>query len=722
MTPPDGGFVPDLSPAVSPLPDLWPELAIVLPGGRTLLALSHPGVAIPRRGMCGDAPWRAMCWPAREGRAGIALVDAPLVGTGRLRCPAGGDQAILAPRAVDVAPAPLAEFVRRHRLNIRDVFDFLVDSLAETATGPERSGDRDFAAGFLCLAAEAGGFVEIFARPETGGLFAQGWAMSLAPGRHRLACLNGTLELCEADVAVFVRDDIPAPGLGFCLFSHDWRGGDFDSLGCLFYEQDETLMRLEVVGGSVLRLHDIDATDHVRRMLPRLDGNDDVLRIYRRICRPRYPGMDTLSGTCLPIAAALEVVFEAPSGDLLATGWLLDPLRRVERAIVKSTAGLYAPLQERWHSLPRPDLNDGFGADPRFACLLDPADVAHGFMAHAPGRPRQGGEDFYLELVLDDGTCLFRPLAVTRLEGRELLPQILNAVPLHDPAIDRIVADALAPFLAGLPARSRKPRVVQRPLDLSPDAGDITAVIPLSRLDHLQPMMALLAGTPEAARLDLAIVMARGQAGQAVERLGDLFAFYGLRGRLLLVADQGDLAVRIEAGLALAGGDRVLLWSPAALPATPGWLDMLCAELDGMDNPGLISPTLIYEDGSIFYGGCGASSGTIAPMLGYPRDWLIHGAPQPMPAGAAQLALVNRKAMDRAGGFAGRLYSDRMIHRDLARRLHEAGFGTWASRSVDFWMLEDLLAVPEAHVRLLERIDSALVGHNGAVHAGDRPR
>lgn len=726
MTPADGGFPPGMAadpvPAAGPVPDLAPDLAIVLPGGRTLLALAHRDAVLPRRGFCGDAPWRGLCWPAPAGRAGLALVHAPLVGTGLLRGSGGGDRTVLPPRAVDVAPAALAEFVRHHGLNVRDVFDFLIDALTGSAGDRLSPGDRDFAEGFLCLAAEAGGFVEILACPETGGLFAQGWAMALTPGRHRLAWLDDRLGLCDADVAVFARADIPPPGLGFCLFSRDWRGTDFDTLGCLFHEHGGTLRRLEVVRGAVLRLRDTDATDHVRRMLPRLDGNGQVMAIYRRICRPRYRGIDTLSGADLPIAAAFDAVFESPAGDLLATGWLLDPLRRVERVIVKSTAGLYAPLHDRWTSLPRPDLNDGFAADPRFARLLDPADVAHGFLAYAPGRPRQGDEAFYLELVLDDGTCLFRPLSVTRLDGRERLPQILGAVPLHDPAIDRIVADALAPFLAGLPARPPRPRAAPRPMPLSPDAGEITAVVPLTRLDHLQPMMALLAGTPEAGRLDLAIVMARGQAGAAAGRLGDLFAFYGLRGRLLLVADQTRLCARIEAGLALAAGDRVLLWSPAALPATPGWLDQLCREMDDLDRPGLISPTLVYEDGSVFHGGDGAIPASGAPMLGYPRDWLIRGAPRPMPAGAAQLALIDRAALDRAGGFSGQLYSDAMIHRDLAHRLQDAGFGTWASRQVDFWMLEDPQAASDPDLRLLERIDSALLGHNGADPAGERRR
>lgn len=691
---------------------LRPDLAIILPGGRTLLAFAGLADALARRGFCGDAPWRGICCPVADGRAGLALVEAPLIGTGWLRGPAGQEQEIAPPRAIDVAPAALAEFVRRNGLNSREAFDFLIDALGGTATGDTRTSDRDFATSFLSLAAEAGGFVEILASPDTGGLFAQGWAMSLPTGRHRLARLNGVLELCTADVAVFARDDILPPAMGFCLFSLDWRGADLDTLDFLFYEQDGTLKRLEVVRGTILRLRGEAATDHVRHMLPRLVCGNEVMGTYRRICRPRYQGIDTLSSTPLPVAAAFEAVFEAPGGGLLAMGWLLDPLRRVERAIIKSTTGLYAPLQDGWNPLPRSDLNEGFATDPRFARLLDPADITHGFIAFAAANPRNGDEESYLELILDDGTCLFRPLKITRLEGRELLPQILPAVPIHDPALDRIIEDTLAPFLARLPARQPRSRSAQRPIALSEDAGNIAAVIPLARLDHLQPMMALLSGTPEADRLDLVIVMARSAAGGAAARLKDLFAFYGLRGRLLLVADATDFCARIEAGLALAGGGRMLLWQPSALPSTPGWLGLLENELEAMGTPGLISPTLVYEDGSIFYGGDGATDDNNAPMLGYPLRWLIRGAPRPMPNGAAQLALIDRSAMADAGGFSGRLYSDAMVHRDLARRLHERGFGTWASRSVDFWMLEDAPGAADALVRLLERVDSALVRKN----------
>lgn len=717
MSPADGAFFGLAEDAT-----LTPDLAIILPGGRTLLALLHLTDALPRRGFCNDAAWRALCWPVGDGRAGLALVEAPLVTAGWLHGPGGEEWRIAPPRSIDVAPAPLAELVRRNGLSSREVFDFLTDTLIETGGGRMQPGDRDFAASFLSLASDAGGFVEILACPNTGGLFAQGWAMSLAAGRHNLAHLTERLEFHVSDVAVFAREDIPAPGMGFCLFSLGWRGADLDALDCLFHEQDGTLKRLEIVRGTVLKLRGEAAADHVRQMLPRLAGDGTVVGNHRRICRPRYGGADTLSLTPLPVAAAFDTVFEAPSGGLLAMGWLLDPMQRVERVIVKSTAGLYAPLHDRWNPLPRPDLNDGFANDPRFARLLDASDSMHGFMAFAPGKPRQGDEDYYLELVLDDGACLFRPLTVTRLDGRDLLPQILAAVPLHDPAIDLIASNTLVPFLAALPAGPRRSRAAQRPLELSAEAGKITAVIPLSRLDHLQPMMALLAGTPEAERLDLVVVMTRAEAGRAAMRLKDLFAFYRIQGRLLLVADQASLCDRIESGLSLAAGARVLIWSPSALPATPGWLALLEAELAGLGTPGLISPTLVYEDGSIFYGGDGAAGGDDNPLLGYPRGWLAQGAPRPMAAGAAQLALIDREALAQAGGFAGNLYSDAMLHRDLARRLHKGGFGTWSSCKVDFWMLEDPQGSPDARNHLLETIDSALLVHSAATGSRERSR
>ena len=161
------------------------------------------------------------------------------------------------------------------------------------------------------------------------------------------------------------------------------------AVDAVFFEKDGRLLRLDVVRGSVLQLTGERATAHVAHMLPRLAAPE-------RDARRAEAGLPAALRTASTRSRApprrspprFDAVLQAPDGALLAIGWLLDPLRRVERVLIKSTANLYARLDAGWCPLPRPDLDAGFAADPRFADLLDERDVMHGFIAHAPGAAR----------------------------------------------------------------------------------------------------------------------------------------------------------------------------------------------------------------------------------------------------------------------------------------------------------------------------------------------
>ena len=714
MTPPDGSdFDQGGTPAAA---RLAVALGIVLPGGRSLLAFEGQGAQPPGRARLGlggrRGAWIARCWPRPGGGwAGLALIDGPLAEPAEIEAEAAtqtGRWRLTPPVRLDVAPEPLAEFVRAAGLPGRDVFGFLTEHLLESAEGEGGRMQRDFAAGFITAAAEADGFVEIVASPETGGFFAQGWSLSLGSGPTMLARVEGGLAVTEAEVAVFAREDILPPGHGFCLFVRDWRDIDPAHVGPVFFERDGRLKRLDLVKGQAVHLAPDVATGHVAHMLPRLEG--EGLPAFRRICRPRFQGEDTLSDTRLPIAAGFDAVFQAPDGSVLVMGWLLDPLARVERVLVKGK-GLYAPLQDQWHAVARPDLNAGFAADPRFARMLDDRDVMHGFIAFAPGRKPAAETEAYLELVLDDNACLFRPLTVTRLETRDRAAQILASVPLHDPGLDLLVSGALAPFLAALPPGRRPVRAGTRPLTLGKPAParDIAAIMPFRSLAQIQPVVALLAGTPEAEALELTLVTGRTAAIGLTERLSDMFAFYGLTGRLALTPDQESFAAQVEAGLAATQAERLLVWSPSALPTAPGWLAQMVAAQDDLARPGLVSPALLYEDGSIYYGG-GGDAGGAGALTGYGGDWLPKTGLRPAATGAAEIALVDRATLTRAGGFSGGLMGDALGHRDLARRLRAAGAGTWVAPAVRFWMLQDAPAESQDPLaRLLRKIDAALV-------------
>ena len=84
----------------------------------------------------------------------------------------------------------------------------------------------------------------------------------------------------------------------------------------------------------------------------------------------------------------------------------------------------------------------------------------HGFIVHAPAaRGETDGAEVYLELVLDDGSCLFRPLTVTPFATGERLPQLLRSLSPAEPELGRIIEGHLAPFLASVrPAPSLRRR------------------------------------------------------------------------------------------------------------------------------------------------------------------------------------------------------------------------------------------------------------------------
>ena len=508
MTPADGAEFPHEATELRSFRD---TCAILLHGGRVLLTF----VSAERPPAAGHlvqsgslSRWVAECWQpdGAERWYGVAVLDALPTPDAEVRSSTlPARWRFTATPRLDVSPDPLADHVRKAGASGREVFGFLVRHLLAhcTTDSPEAQSHRAFARSFLAAVASHDGFIEIVGAPDTGGYLAQGWSMSLQPGTTILADATEDLALREVEVAVFDRDDILPPGQGFCLFGKFWSDAGPGGPGTVFFERDGQLLRLDVVRDSVLRLTADGAREHVARMLPRLRAPDATLQAFRRVCRPRFAGADTLSPTTLPIAAACDAVLQAPDGTLLVLGWLLDPLQRVERVLVKSTGHLYCQLDTIWCALPRPDLTAGFAQDPRLAGLLDERDVMHGFIAHAPAaRGEIDGAQLYLELVLDDGSCLFRPLTVTPFATGERLPQLLRTLSPAEPELQRIIDAHLAPFLASVrpmsSLRRRGAAIRALPLGAGTGARAVSAIMPFRTLAELQPILALLAGTPEA--------------------------------------------------------------------------------------------------------------------------------------------------------------------------------------------------------------------------------
>jgi hypothetical protein len=245
--------------------------------------------------------------------------------------------------------------------------------------------------------------------------------------------------------------------------------------------------------------------------------------------------------------------------------------------------------------------------------------------------------------------------------------------------------------------------------------------MPLTALDDLQPVLALLAGTPEAAALDLHLIVPRTLAETALTDLQSAFRFYRLHGHLVLAPEGGPRTRWLDAALAACDADpdpdadpaarRVLVWSPRALPKSPGWLARLRAEADSAGHPvGALSPALLHEDGSIAFGPPSAAGS----VVGFAPAALHRGLPVRVPGPAPDILLADRAAIRAAGGFAGQLLTDAHAHVDLGARLAAAGTPVWCSGSVAFWHLDTAPAADAApESRILRRIDARLLAHRG---------
>jgi hypothetical protein len=744
MTPADGSDIPQLDWTWTEITDFS---AILLHGGVAMLlfeALDHP---LPRSGHVYHGgrtrSWHATNW--RTGKNGarddgqmhgwcaLAVLDALPRHEAEVRDPSTNRAWRLGPpRHVDVAAQPLANFARANRLDCRAVIKALADLKGEDGTAEGQQASRTFLHAFLTAAADLDGFIEILATPEEGILVAQGWSTSLEPGHTELFSSGRSLALRRVEIAGFAREDIPAPGRGICIHATDWCARELEVDGCVFFEIDGQWKRLDISRATLLRLEGELAAAHIRQMLGRLVALEPARHAFRRICRPSYDGVDTLSATPLPIAAALDVLAEAPDGSLLAMGWILDPTRRVDSVHLGRAGGPGYPLKPTWCNLPRPDLHIGFADDPRFAEALEADNTMHGFIAyvpppHAEGRiGSQGGApcDTHLELVLEDDTCLFLPLRGPQPGSLASLSRVLAAISPTNPDLGRIIEDHVARFLCAMgPTPQGRARSWGARLIALGEIGSaqrfprgvtrVSAIMPFRSMAELQPVLGILAGSEEAEVLEIIITARRHTASEHLRALQDAFDFYGLVGGLVIAPDKATPGEALDAGASVASAPIILRWDPSVLPKAPAWLAGLLAEYDALPHPGLLSPALTYEDESIYFGGDRmdeTDAGSACALTGYSAHWLPRGRPERVSVGAAEIALIDRDLLERAGGFSRSLLSDAYAHVDLAASLRRLGSGAWCAGAVEFWMLEEGGSDDETPLAgMLKKVDAVLL-------------
>jgi GT2 family glycosyltransferase len=582
--------------------------------------------------------------------------------------------------------------------NVSQVYDFLRLNLTSGASGDCSPADRRFFQEFLAAVSHQDGFIEILGVPDYGGLLVQGWSVRLRPGFVTVDLFAETHAVVEMAVATFERDDLLDTARGIVGYAKDARVADLSAVKTIHYKHGDAYFHVDVVHSQQIFLEGGDTVSHLKDMIAKLEGERPVLGAFKRVCRPRFPGHETVSDFPAPVRIACDQAILLPGQGVFVSGWLLDPGNLVMYCILKSTANFYAQLQSLWARQPRPDVSDGYADVPQFAGLLAQADPFHGFMAFVPReKPEVPGEQFYLEVVLKDERCMFLPVALSTVEPSVALRQLLGGVNISDPSIDRLIGAHIGPTVAALAARRADPQPCGQPIAFGPRRGApaVSVIMPVPPgYRDLDVNLATLSGDADFRDAEVVVIASRSEAEQIAQPLKQQAAFYGLSVTLLLSRDHLDYFDALELGARHAAAPLLLFLSPRLLPCRRGWLSHLTAELRAVEQPALISPTLVYEDDSVCYAGLppSASVAEIAEggrFAGYSMHRIDGRSTEPAAAGAAECCLLPRAAFIAAGGFSPSLVGTEFKNADFALRWRQQGGRCYWAPAASLFALDD---------------------------------
>lgn len=672
--------------------------------GRSTEAMPDSGTAHGGRGGDSVGRWRALTLPQDGALRFLAVLVAPNV----LRSQAAGIElrfetgSLALPDAgrVEIDYVALLQHLQAEQIDLARSFEFLRRSLVAPGTSPEQPVWR-FLFAMLSAISRQDGFIEILGSPEGGGLLLQGWSVHLPPGTLDLGILAGGFEMGRATIATFERPDLPTTARG--LVAHvPQLAVDPGAVQRIHFRAGDDYLHLDVVERRLV-LGPAETAGHLRDVQAKLKAEPATLAALRRLCRPRFTGEDTVSTLPQPVRIATDLAVHAAGAGIFVSGWLLDPRGLVRDVALRSSTGrIVGRVDQAWVRLPRGDVSQGFAQDPLFAPdLARPHDPRHGFMAFVPSDGTIGADEtLHLELGFGDDSCAFAPLRLERPEPAAVLSRLLGSVNIEDPAIDEIVTRHLGPLAAALGTARHRGDIASTPRSFGAQPGRIavsviTALPP--EFKDLDVNLSQIAGDPDFADCELVIVAPRSGSERVVASLKRGADFYGVGGTLVLTDRPLDRFEAIEVGAHHARAPLLLLLSPSILPRERGWLGRLRAALSALPGPGVLSPTLLYEDESIRFAGSAeppprSAIATLGRFAGYSRHWLATRELAPVWAATMDCALMPRALFDSCGGFSRVLLGPEFKNADFALSLRAQGQRAYWLPDVALYALDE----PEA--------------------------
>jgi hypothetical protein len=648
--------------------------------------------------------WRAMSWsqPGDDSQHFIGILWAEnIVRTHTLGTTlrSGDAETFALPEfaRIEVDLAPLFPQLKEAGADLAAIFDFLRRAVLAPPVGEATGRTRRFLFGFLNAISSHDGFIEILGRPEGAGLMLQGWSVHLQSGPADVIIVGPGFDFEHAVVARFDRADTLATARGVLAYARNAKVEPLKAIQRLFFRSGNAYYHLDVTEDRLV-LDEPEAVAHLKDMLGKIDADPVTTQSLKRMCRTRFPGHETVSTLKAPLRIAYDIALHAEGSGIFVSGWLLDPTRLAAAVGLRSTAGFQARLDDSWTRLPRSDVSDGYAADPLFAGRLKADDVRHGFLAFVPRTTRpEPGETYYLEVVLQDDSSVFLPLLFDAADPADTLRRILSSISVDEPTVDSVISAHVGPIATALSAsRATAPtatariafgQVVAKP--------QVTVIVPLTTpRPDFDVNLARFGGDPDFRRAELLVVAPRAHADPVAAMLKKSGPFYGLNGALIMADTPVDYFEALELGARSASSELILFLSPNVLPSGRGWLSRLVEALRRAPGPGLVSPTLLYEDDSLRFAGSKAPATADLAVAagsysGYSRHWIKSAELSAVWAGTAECALIPRGLFLGSGGFSRELIGAELKNIDFALRLGTHGSASYWAPDISLYALDD---------------------------------
>ena len=654
----------------------WAEGGIATEGLATIMANSD-----------GRGRFRAVSWPGAEAgteRWYVAALRVPEVGEMKagecLHLQGAGSKASIAaylPASLADGAAFAAELRARAKAKLDEVARFLLETFSSRASRQLQTVGA-FLTAILDCAAEESGVVEILGTIDNEGLLLQGWLGHPLAGRQRLLLLGGGLEEHEAICANFSRTDLEGRGIGMLALVRPRGSSAPDTPRKVYLQAGDRLCRLSVLPNA-MRLRDEEAPNHLRAMLPTLLVEDNLQRMLRVASRPRFCGIDTISSLEKPVRMAIDLAARIPSVGWYLTGWLLDPANLVSAVVLRGRDGLAERIDERWTRVRREDVSNGFRSDPLFQGLFT-SDL-HGFTVFVPHRVVES--EIWLELQFGDDHHAFMPLRSISGEGHEGRTRLLESFDIHKPSAPDIVERHLGPLFHA--AKSAPKRAVAHRVMREPAAGaaapEIALIVPITEPEMKTKFVVSQLASRNPGKGVVPIFACSSTIGDSATTLLRELDFYALDAVVLVSAEPVSACEALEMGARTTRAAKLVFMLPAAHPLQAQWAAQLAALLDDGGGPAVASPTLLYEDWSICYGGVDQVRFLDAPPFvdaasaraGYPRDAMPESDVTPTLAASLDCCAMPRAAFEAVGGFGSGYALARLGGLDLFLRMSDAG-------------------------------------------------